>query len=122
MKYVHEHNLNDYILFKKEVKHEELVDFYNSIDLFVLPSIFDGFGCVFTEAYACGVPFMACYGQAVSELLPEEDWDKWLIRPTDYIDLANKILLYKENRYKQELNQPYDIKFLIDKFLNELNL
>ena len=122
MKYVHEHNLNDYILFKKEVKHEELVDFYNSIDLFVLPSIFEGFGCVFTEAFACGVPFMTCYGQSISELLPEKDWDKWLIRPTDYIDLANKILLYKENRYKQELNQPYDIKFLIDKFLNELNL
>ena len=120
--YVHEHNLNDYILFKKEVKHEELVDFYNSIDLFVLPSIFEGFGCVFTEAFACGVPFMTCYGQSISELLPEKDWDKWLLRPTDYIDLANKILLYKENRYKQRLNQPYDIKFLIDKFLNELNL
>lgn len=122
VKYVHEHNLNDYILFKKEVKHEELVDFYNSIDLFVLPSIFEGFGCVFTEAFACGVPFMTCYGQPISELLPKEDWDKWLIRPTDYIDLANKILLYKENRYKQRLNQPYNIKILIDNFLKELNL
>lgn len=122
VKYVQRHNLNDYIVFKKEVKHEELVDFYNSIDLFVLPSIFEGFGCVFTEAFACGVPFMTCYGQSISELLPKEDWDRWLIRPSDYIDLANKILLYKKNRYKQKLNQPYDINFLIDKFLNELNL
>lgn len=122
VKYVHEHNLSDYITFRKEIQHEKLVDFYNSLDLFVLPSIFEGFGCVFTEAYACGVPFIACYGQSISELLPKDEWDKWLIKPKNHIELANKIIEYKEKRYKQTLNQAYDITSLIKNFLNELNL
>lgn len=122
VKYVYEHNLNDYISFKEEIQHEKLVDFYNSLDLFVLPSIFEGFGCVFTEAYACGVPFIACYGQAISELLPQDSWNKWLIQPNNHIELADKILEFKEKRYKQMINQDYDIKSLIKTFLNELNL
>lgn len=122
VKYVHKHNLSDYISFRKEIQHEKLADFYNSLDLFILPSIFEGFGCVFTEAYACGVPFMACYGQAISELLPQNDWNKWLIQPGNYLELANRILEYKEKHYKQTLNQDYDINSLIKKFIKELNL
>lgn len=122
IKYVENHNLNNYIFFQKEVQHEKLIDFYNSLNLFVLPSIFEGFGCVFTEAYACGVPFMSCYGQSISELLQKDEWDKWLIKPLNHIDLATKIIEYKEKRYKQTLNQAYDINSLIKNFLNELNL
>lgn len=50
--------INNMVDFCPEVKHVELINFYNSLDLFVLPSHFDGFGCVCLEAYACGVPFM----------------------------------------------------------------
>ena len=60
-------NLTESIEFKKEVHHQELATFYNNLDLFVLPSYFEGFGCVFTEAAACGIPYIICKHQGASE-------------------------------------------------------
>ena len=45
-KYVKQHNLSKFISFEKELVHEKLNDFYNSIDLFVLPSYYEALGCV----------------------------------------------------------------------------
>lgn len=50
--YIKEHGLEEYIEWPSEVIHDKLPEYYRSLDLFVLPSIFEGFGCVYTEAYA----------------------------------------------------------------------
>ena len=62
-----------------EVDHRQLNAFYNTLDLFVLPSYWDAFGCVYTEAYACGVPFMAAKGSGITEYIREDDFDNWVI-------------------------------------------
>lgn len=116
--YVSDKDLSDYVEFLTEMPHEKLPDFYRSLDLFVLPSYFEGFGCVFTEAYACGVPFMTCKNQGVSELV--EDPDKWLIDKEDDKQLANLIMNYKRERYMQKLNGPYEIDKLIPAYLDKL--
>ena len=119
--YVENNNLTEYISFETEIGHRELNNFYNSLDLFVLPSFFEGFGCVFAEAHACGVPFIAVKEQGISELIPEKDIDKWLIDKGDFISLSNKIENYINNRYKQELTTNIDINYLVGNFLDYIS-
>lgn len=118
--YLDENNLMQYVEWSKEVSHEHLPEFYHSLDLFVLPSVYEGFGCVYTEAYACGVPFMGVYDQGAAEVIEPNERDKWLIKPHDYVALANLIERYYKERYEQHLCQPYDINKLIIEFLRTI--
>ncbi len=106
--------------FKNEVRHEELPQFYHSLDLFVLPSYFEGFGCVFAEAWACGVPFITCEGQGMDDLILDEERSKWLCKPRDPEDLANKIGNYMNHRWEQRLSGPIEINELVGNFAKQL--
>ena len=118
--YVSENNLCKYFSFENEVMHDELRTFYQSLDLFVLPSYWEAFGCVYTEAYACGVPFIGVKGQGISEIIPEEDTDCWLIKQGDDERLADMILSYMNDKRKQFLSEPYDIDKLIDRYIAQI--
>ena len=52
----HDLGVSDAVRFAGRVPDEELVDHYRLADLFVMPSSKEGFGIVFLEAMACGVP------------------------------------------------------------------
>lgn len=114
--FVSEQSLDGNVIFLEEMNHEKLCEFYNSLDLFILPSYFEGFGCVFTEAYACGVPFMTCKNQGVSEIVDEPE--KWLIEKEDFEGLAKLILNYIKYRPEQSLNHEYRIDKLVPAFLD----
>lgn len=101
--------------------HRELPNFYRSLDLFVLPSYFEGFGCVFTEAWNCGTPFMTCEGQAMDDLIFNEDRGLWLCRQGDYVNLADKILYFYNNRPEQRLSGETDIDILVPQFINKID-
>ncbi|RKY63388.1 MAG: glycosyltransferase, partial [Candidatus Latescibacterota bacterium] len=45
-----------YVIFTGFVPDEDLVDYYNLCDVFIMPSKKEGFGIVFLEALACGKP------------------------------------------------------------------
>jgi len=117
-RYAAEHGID--AEFRDEVRHEELAEFYRGLDLFVLPSFFEGFGCVYTEAWCCGTPFIACEGQGIEDVVPPEDRAKWLCRPRDPDDLAAKIAAYAENRWEQRLSEDCDIDVLVAGFLDRL--
>jgi glycosyltransferase involved in cell wall biosynthesis len=50
---------------------EMLATVYNALDLFVLPTMAEGFGLPIMELQACGVPALATDFSACSELVPE---------------------------------------------------
>lgn len=119
--FVKENGLEYIIIFESEVDHKKLITFYNSLDLFVLPSYYEAFGCVYTEAYACGVPFIAVKGQGISELIPESENDKWLIDKEDFVSLAKHIENYMQYRYKQTLKYDINIDLLIKDFIDYID-
>ena len=51
--------LKDSVVFTGPIANDQRVDFYNLADVYILPSKFEGFGIVFIESLACGVPVIA---------------------------------------------------------------
>ncbi len=115
--FVERNRLQERVSFESEVDHTELPDFYRSLDLFVLPSYFEGFGCVFTEAWSCGTPFITCEGQGMDDLILPAERHWWLCKPMNPQDLAERILYYYKNRPRQHLTSSIAIDGLAGHFL-----
>jgi glycosyltransferase involved in cell wall biosynthesis len=65
---VKELNLSDRVIFTGYVEGKDLQIFYNAAELFVFPSICEGFGIPVLEAMACGVPVVTSYGSSLEEV------------------------------------------------------
>jgi glycosyltransferase involved in cell wall biosynthesis len=118
--YIAEHGLGAWFEIRKEVMNDKLPDFYRGLDLFVLPSYWEAFGCVYTEAYACGVPFMAVKGQGIAEIVAEQDQSQWLIDKGDDARLAELIAQYMHHPTKQRLSSSIDANDLVSDYLRYL--
>lgn len=119
--FVNTHQLYSNIEFLETQDHTKLNAFYNSLNLFVLPSYYEAFGCVYTEAYACGVPFIGVEGQGIEELILPENRPFQLIKPSQQKELAEKIIFFYKNRsFNPVLKQDIEINFLVKGFLNTI--
>ena len=117
-KYVFENNLKKYISFENEVVHEELNDFYNSIDLFVLPSYYEALGCVYLESWATNTPFIGIENQGISELISDKEKKNIFAKEQSTDSLTEKILIaYNRQRY-YPFDDKYDIKNTIKEFVS----
>lgn len=120
--YVDKHQLSEWITFKTEMEHSKLCEYYNSLSLFVLPSFFEGLGCVFTEAAACGVPFMTCENQGIEDYILEGERGRWFFPAKDARKLATLIEQYKSAPVEQHLALLVDIDILIEDYVKKIML
>ena len=119
--FVDTHNLQSNVEFLATQDHTKMNIFYNSLDLFVLPSYYEAYGCVYTEACVCGVPFIGVEGQGIEELVSKENRQYQLIKPADAKDLSEKIKYFFNHRnFKPQLNRDIDINILIKDFIYTL--
>ena len=51
--------IEDAVIFAGIIEHDEISDYYNAMDVFVLPSIYEGFPVTAVEAQATGLPVIA---------------------------------------------------------------
>jgi len=71
---IEKHNLQKNVELLGFISEEDLLTYYQSADLFVLPTIFlEGFGLVTVEALACGTPVLGTPIAATPEILAPID-------------------------------------------------
>lgn len=76
------------VIFMGYVPDEDLVKFYNTADLFVFPSLYEGFGLPPLEAMACGCPVISSNVSSLPEIIGNAGL---LANPNDYNDFSAKI-------------------------------
>ena len=81
-------NLEKDVLFTGYIPNEDLVKFYNAADLFVYPSIYEGFGLPPLEAMACGCPVITSNSSSLPEVVGNAGIT---VDPHDYDALADKM-------------------------------
>lgn len=81
-------NLEEHVRFAGYVPDEELARLYNGAELFVLPSLDEGFGLPVIEAMTFGLPVIVSSGNAMEEIVGDAGV---VVDPHDHLALAAHI-------------------------------
>lgn len=120
--------LEDRIVFRGWRNRQEMKEFYSQADLFVFPSLWEGFGMVLLEAMVFGLPVISTRMSAIPELI-EHGKNGLLVGPKNTVELAEAItkLIHSPNlRKKISLNNyrkaysDYSWETIGEKFYNEV--
>ncbi|GDX61816.1 glycosyl transferase [Candidatus Levyibacteriota bacterium] len=87
---------------------EDLVDLYNLARVFVMPSLYEGFGLPIIEAMSCGCPVIATRGGSIAEIVEDSAYfvDAYSVKSiSDGIRKVFDSDIIRENLIKKGLNQ-----------------
>lgn len=110
--------LSDRVRFLGRKNREETACLLRNATLFALPSVYEGLGCVYLEAMACGKATIACRGQGIGDVIRHGS-NGWLVGPDDPRELAHGLntllgnLLLREHlgqQARQTVLQSYTIE------------
>lgn len=82
-------HLSERITLAGAVDEAKLALAYAKADLFVMPSLFEGYGMVITEALARGLPIVSTSGGALAEVVPREA--ALVVEPGDAVGLRDAL-------------------------------
>lgn len=74
--------VSDKVQFLGQMEHGKVMEYMAQADVFVLPSWQEGFGVVYVEAMAHGVPVIACQGQGIADIIRDGE-NGILVPPRD---------------------------------------
>jgi glycosyltransferase involved in cell wall biosynthesis len=94
---VNQLELGNYVVLAGAVPEHLMPDYYNLADVFVFPSILEGFGLVIGEAMSCGKPVVAFNTSAIPEVV-EDGVAGFLVSPGNKSEFVQKVLLLIENK------------------------
>src|SRR5947199_10534238 len=91
---IQELGLADSVIFPGYIAWDDLPVFYNAAEVFVFPSIFEGFGLPVVESMASGVPTITSHGSSLEEVAGD---GALLVDPLDVCSIAEAIQQVLEN-------------------------
>lgn len=89
---------------------EELINFVNACDIFVLSSLAEGNPTVMFEALSCGKPFVGTKVGGIPDIIFDEDYG-FLVEPKNPKELAEKILKALDKKWNYDVIIEYAQNF-----------
>lgn len=102
LNFISQKRVQDAIIFKKNIPHQRLPDYYSACDVVIVPSFYEGFPKVVLEAMACGSPVIGASVGAIPDII-EDGQTGFLFLPGSPSQLAERIIEVLQNRRKAEV-------------------
>lgn len=94
--------LERHIIFTGSFPREEMKNIYSLMDIFILPSLTEGFGLALVEAMAMGIPVIATNVGGIPEII-EHGKTGYLVPPADAKAISKAIIDLLSDKTKSEL-------------------
>ena len=92
---VADQNLEEKVVFTGLITENELIALYNLAEIYIFPSLYEGFGLPILEAFACGAPVCASNISSIPEVAGKDN--AIFFNPYEEKDIAEKTLSIFEN-------------------------
>ncbi len=94
-------NLEQKVIFTGPLEDKDIIDLMNVAEVFVFPSLWEGFGLPPLEAMACGVPVVASKAGSLPEILGDA---ALLVNPESEEEIAKEIMhVLTDKKLREEL-------------------
>lgn len=102
-KLIQQHRMEKDIIFTDVINDDELACLYNGAELFVFPSLFEGFGIPVIEAMACGVTVVTSNRASIPEIADDA---ALLVDPMNVNDIAHAMYsMLRDDKLRASLRQ-----------------
>ena len=98
-------NVHDRVIFAGRISDEEKADHYRLADAYVMPSHGEGFGIVYLEALACGIPVVASKADGSREAVRNGELGE-LVDPKNPEEIKAATMRVLSNNHRSQLRAP----------------
>ena len=96
--------LEEMVIFVGKISNEKVPEYLSASDVFVLPSLSEGFPVVLLEAMASGLPIITTKIRGLPEIVQDGN-NGFLVNPKSSVELADKIkLLIEDDKIRKKIS------------------